>query len=124
MELNNLLRPKAVAKQTTLDINRIEDQLFNAYQQNLLHQIYDAHETQELRLPLDQEGMGHGIWIYEDELQELIWRATRYDRQKPKEIADKLVALLENAGWQFLEVQVEDGEMSLFIDQENTHEEY
>ncbi len=124
MELNNLLRPKAVAKQTTVDINRIEDQLFNAYQQNLLHQIYDAHETQELRLPLDQEGMGHGIWIYEDELQKLIWRATRYDRQKPKEIADKLVALLENAGWQFLEVQVEDGEMSLFIDQENTHEKY
>ena len=121
MELNNLLRPKAVAKQTTVDIDRMEDQLFSAYQQNLLHQIYDEHEARELRLPLDQEGMGHGNWIYEDELQELIWRATRYDRQKPKKIADKLVALLEKAGWQFLEVNVEDGEMSMFIDQENTH---
>ena len=111
MELNNLLRHKAVAKQTTVDINRIEDQLFNAYQQNLLHQIYDEHETQELRLPLDQEGMGHGIWIYEDELQELIWRATRYDEEKPEIIATKLVHLLTKAGWEFTKCYVEDGEL-------------
>ncbi len=123
MELNNLLRPGAVAKQTTVDINRIEDQLFSVYQQNLLHQIYDEHETQELRLPIGQEGMGHGSWIYEDELQELIWRAGRYDQQKPKAIADKLVTLLEHAGWQFIDVYVEDGEITMLIDQEGTHED-
>ena len=109
MELNNLLRPEAVAKQNEVDINRIEDQLFNVYQANLLHQIYDEHEADELRLPVSQEGMGHGSWIYEDELQELIYRATRYDEEKPEIIATKLVHLLTKAGWEFAKCYVEDG---------------
>lgn len=115
MELNNLLRPEAVAKQNEVDINRIEDQLFNVYQANLLHQIYDEHEADGLRLPVDQEGMAHGSWVYEDELQELIYRATRYDEDKPEIIATKLVHLLTQAGWEFTKCYVEDGELLMLM---------
>lgn len=116
MELNNLLRPDEVAKQDQVNINRIEDQLFNVYQVNLLHQIYDEHETEELCLPLDYEGLAHSMWVYEDELQELIYRATKYDPDKPAIIATKLKQLLTRAGWQFIKCYVEDGELLMVVD--------
>lgn len=56
------------------------------------------------------------MWVYEDELQELIYRATKYDPDKPAIIATKLKQLLTRAGWQFIKCYVEDGELLMVVD--------
>ena len=109
MELNNLLRPEKVKQQTKINKTRLADELFNAYQANVLHQIYDNHESQALCVPIDYEGWLRRTWVYHTELSSLMNRMKSLDPDGAETVAKKLFDLMENAGWSFDQQYVEDG---------------
>lgn len=109
MELNNLLRPEKVKQQTKINKTRLADELFNAYQANVLHQIYDKHENQALSIPIDYEGWLNGNWVYGTELSSLMDKMKSLDSDGVEKVAKKLFNLMEKAGWSFDQRYVENG---------------
>lgn len=95
MELNNLLRPEKVKQQTKINKTRLADELFNAYQAEVLHQIYDKHENQALSIPIAYEGWLSGNWVYNTELSSLMDKMKSLDSDGVEKVAKKLFDLME-----------------------------
>lgn len=106
MELSDYLRPHYAKRQQKKYLNRLKEELFSIYSTNLGHQLYDQHESSQLSLPVDPEGLGCDDYLMEDRLYQI------FEQIDGTAVAKKLVALMNKAGWK-LNYYCEDGRLMI-----------
>lgn len=109
MELSNYLRPGYINQQQREYTNRLKEELFNLYENNLGHQMIDHHDLPQLTLPINYEGLGCEDYIGEQRMAQI------FEKIDGNPIANKLLELMQNAGWH-LSSYCEDGILYITVE--------